>query len=328
MILVTGANGFVGRALVARLVRDDVRVRALVLPGERVPEAWAHQPVEVVRGDVTDAAGVARAAEGVAAIHHLAAVVGDHGDDALHQRVTVGGTRNALEAARLAQARLVIASSVVVYGDEIARGPCDEDTTWGTAQGPYSRAKQAQERVALEHAARYGTHVVRVRPANVYGPGSGPWLHDLARELRRGTPALIAADDADAGLVHVQSIAELFVLAAARAERGAVYNGCDELGVTWARYLADVARIAGARPPRRLPRALASALATGSEALWPRLRLSGRPVITREALNLVGSDNRFPSARAREELGWKPSLDYEAGLATMRRYVDEGGLEP
>jgi nucleoside-diphosphate-sugar epimerase len=63
-----------------------------------------------------------------------------------------------------------------------------------------------------------------------------------------------------------------------------------------------------------MPRPIARAIARGAEWAWRGLRLSGRPPATREAINLVGSHHRVPTARARFELGWAPRVGYEQGL--------------
>jgi nucleoside-diphosphate-sugar epimerase len=323
-ILVTGATGFIGRRLVARLVAEGRAVRALVLPSETVDPAWG--AVEVRRGDVTDRAAVAAALDGARTLLHLAAVVGDWGDEALFQRVTVGGTRHLLEAAARGT-RVVLASSVVVYGDAVARDTCDEEHAFGRALGAYSRSKQAQERLAWELARARDLALTVVRPTNVYGPGSRPWVHDVVAQLRRGLPALIGGGGGNAGLCHVDNVVEAFVLAA-KTERaaGRAYNASDGSDVTWARYFDDLARIAGAPPPRSLPRAVAAVGARACETAWTIGRLKGRPPLTREALNLIGSNHRVPIDRARAELGYAPRVDYAHGIASVADYVRDARL--
>ncbi len=161
-----------------------------------------------------------------------------------------------------------------------------------------------------------------VRPGNVYGPGSRPWVHDVLAQLRRGRPTLVGGGRGDAGLAFVDNVAHLMALAAAspRAD-GRVYNACDDAGVTWARYFGDLARAAGAPPPRSLPRPIAAAAALACEGAWRILRRETRPPITREALNLVGAHHRVPIDRARAELGFAPRVDYQAGMRATATYV-------
>ena len=70
----------------------------------------------------------------------------------------------------------------------------------------------------------------------------------------------------------------------------------------------------GTPPPKRAPRLLTRGVATVLPPIWRLLRIEQRPPATLEAYNLVGSDNRFPTERARRELGWKPRVGYEAGM--------------
>lgn len=321
-VLVTGANGFLGRTLVARLLEAGARVRAFVLPHEAVPAVWSGR-VEVVRGDVTVREDIARAAVGCRKIFHLAALVGDTGAEALHQRVTVGGTVNACQAAVEQGAQLLVASSVVVYGDRIAQGVCAESTPHGLGQGPYGRAKQAQEQVVGQSVRDHGLDAVLIRPGNIVGPGSGPWLHDVAIELRRGMPVLIGGGHGDAGLVDVANVAGLFVHAArCPAARGGTWLAVDGEGVTWRQYLTELAVMLRARPPRSTPRVVARFGTVVLPPLWRTLRLPGRPPISPEAFNLVANANRFDDSVTRAALGWSPPVGHAQGMRVVAAYVD------
>jgi nucleoside-diphosphate-sugar epimerase len=325
--LITGANGFLGRAIVAQLLTTPTAVRALVLPGESVPDQWAGR-VQVVRGDITHFDSFAAAARGCDTLYHLAALVGDSGPEARHQTVTVGGAKHAVEVALLNRLTLLLASSIAVYGDRIGRTLCTETTPPGQAQGPYSRAKQAQEQLVRDAQEKRGLDAIIVRPANIYGPGSGPWLHDLGHELKRGRPVLIGGGEFEAGLTHVANVADVFVRAAQLPyARGATLLAVDGLGITWKRYLTDLAQLLGAPAPGVLPYALAKLVAGPAEQLWPALRLKGRPPITREALNLIGHANLFDNSATRTLLGLSPRVDYAAGMTSVARYVLEHGLD-
>src|SRR5262249_28923076 len=231
--LVTGATGFIGRRLVARLARDGHRVRALVLPGEdpgAVPELAAlGGALDVVRGDVTDADGVAAAVRGAGRVYHLAAVVGDWGSDNAFERINVGGTRNVLDAAAAGGVeRVVMVSSIVVYGSQLRTGPCDEDAPRELGVGPYSRTKRASEEIALDYHAFGRVPVTVVRPGNVFGPASGMWVDGLAALLRKGSARWVDDGDGDADLAFVDNVVDVIARAAdAPAAAGRIYNATD-----------------------------------------------------------------------------------------------------
>jgi nucleoside-diphosphate-sugar epimerase len=174
-VLVTGANGFLGRRLVEQLLERGHAVRAFVLPGEAVPAQWSGR-VEILRGDMTAPQAIADAAAGMDAICHLAALVGDGHSKAAQARITVGGTRNVVEAARRHRCHVILASSICAYGDHIQRGACPEDRPYGRAQGSYGWAKQKRGDGA-------GPGPVDHRPP---GQHLRPGLQALAGRSRRG----------------------------------------------------------------------------------------------------------------------------------------------
>jgi len=325
-ILVTGATGFIGRRLVASLREHDFEVRALVLPSESPPGEW-DSSVCIVHGDISDRQAVTYAIDGVAGIVHLAAVVGDWGPEALFQRVTVDGTQFVFKAALKRNIPVVLASSIVVYGDRLGRQVCDENTPHGRPFGPYGRAKQAQETIARNLVEKEGADIRVVRPGNVYGPGSGPWVQEAAKILLSGSPALVDGGLQNAGLAYVDNVADvLFRALVVDAARGQVFNACDGDPVTWAGYFSDLAELVGANAPKSVPGMIAWPLATAMEAIWKVLRRRDRPALTREALNLISSDHKVPGDKAREVLGHKPLQNYSEGMEAIASSLRRGDI--
>lgn len=325
-VLVTGATGFIGRRLMHRLRGEGITTRAFVLPDEAVPDTW-RDAVEIIRGDVEDRDAVGAAMQGIGTAFHLAAVVGDWAPKAQFERVTVGGTRHVLEAAAKVEARVVLVSSIAVYGDQLQHAICHEDRPHGTPQGHYGWAKQQQEHLAYAFREHHDLDVRIVRPANVYGPGSQPWVHGVIDHLRQGRPALLGRARKNAGLTYVDNVVNVLLRVARHPEAwGRIYNAAEELDVTWSQYISDLARLAGTPPPRRLPLPLARMLTVLAEPVWRGLGLAGRPPSTRESLNLVGSNLRIPIDRARRELDYAPTITYEQGLARVAAYIKQEGL--
>jgi 2-alkyl-3-oxoalkanoate reductase len=320
--LVTGATGFIGRRVVAALAAAGQRVRALVLPHDD-PAPVAGPGVTIVRGDVTDRDAVLAAARGARRVYHLAAVVGDWGSDALFERINVGGTRAALDAAAAAGAeRVVMVSSIVVYGSRLHTGPCDEDAPRELGLGPYGRTKRASEELALDYHGFGRVPVTVVRPGNVFGPGSGLWVDELARILRRGLGMWVDDGEGDATLAQVDNVVDVVVRAGAHpAAAGRIYNAADGGGVSWKQYLRDVAAAAGAPAPTLgLPRPVAAATATAMERAWRLAGRRDRPLLTREAVQLFASRPPVPIARAAAELGFVPR-PYGPALDQVRAYL-------
>jgi nucleoside-diphosphate-sugar epimerase len=314
---VTGAAGFIGRRVIAALLDRGADAVALALPAEGVPDAWGAR-VRVVRGDIRTRADVDGAVAGIGTVVHLAALVGATGSYEDHWSVTVEGSRNVYEAAAAAGARVVVTTSICAYGDRIARAVCAEDSERGAYQGPYGRAKQAQEDVAHEVRTRTGLAVTIVRPANVYGVGSGPWVEGMVALVQGGLLHVLDDGRGNAGLVHVENLVDALLLLAASARAvGRIYNVCDGMDVTWHRYLNDLAGLLGAAPLPTTPLAPLRAAALANEDPARLIAPKDPAIFPLEVLNLIGSDNRFDTTRMRGELGWTPRVGYTEALAEI-----------
>ena len=236
--------------------------------------------------------------------------------------MTAEGSRNVYSAASAGKVRVVVTTSICAYGERIARGECTEESERGAHQGPYGRAKQAQEDFALEAHERDGLAVTILRPSNVYGAGSRPWVQMLADLLAAGAMMVVGDGSGNAGLVHVENLVDALVLAAAEERAiGRIYNVCDGLPVSWRRYIDDMAAIVGASPPPSIPRQDLYALAMANEDPDALVGPRSEEIPPLEMLNLIGSDNRFPTDRIRGELRWEPRVGYEAALDELRGFL-------
>ena len=230
--LVTGGTGFLGSALVRRLVRDGHRVRVLDNNWRGLASRLAdvQHDIELIEGDIRDASAVSRACEGVIHVCHLASVNGTehfYTQPDLVLDVGVRGMLNVIDACREKGVRhLFLASSSEVYQTP-ARTPTDESVNMviPDALNPrfsYAGAKLISELMALHWAAKHVARVVVFRPHNVYGPDMGTEhvipqfalrMSDLIRKLPRGpinfpiegtgteTRAFVQIDDAIDGLM-------------------------------------------------------------------------------------------------------------------------------
>lgn len=188
-VLVTGATGFVGKALCSSLASEDVSVRALVRSSRQPLE---HAGIEMFQGDLTDPALLAHAATGADAIVHLAArvhVMRDTAADPVSEfrRVNVEGTRALLHAAREAGVRhLVFASSVKAVGGTTTT-PWTSRTTPAPVD-PYGVSKLEAERLLLDPDRAGNPTVTVLRFPLIYGPGMKGNMLQLFRLVHRGWP--------------------------------------------------------------------------------------------------------------------------------------------
>ena len=302
--LVTGATGFVGSAVVRRLLREDHHVRALVRAGADRRNLQGLE-VEVVEGDLTDAASLARICDGCDALFHLAA---DYRLWAPRPqelyRTNVEGTRALLDAAQRAGVpRVIYTSSVATLGIPKDGTPGTETTpvSLGDMVGHYKRSKFLAEQVAAGFAAQ-GVPVVIVNPSTPIGPRDikPTPTGRLVRDAMAGhMPAYV---DTGLNVVHVDDVADGHWLAFKHGVVGERYilGGAD---LSLRELLFEIADIVGRPPPRwRLPHGAVMPVAYLAEAwAW----LSGRPPIaTVEEVRMSRKRMFFSSAKAERELGY------------------------
>ncbi len=329
-VLVTGGPGFIGRRVVARFLEAGWEVTSFSLPGEMPLQAWGER-VRMAYGDLADRAALECAAKGCSLVIHLAAPVGVAGRYQWQWDVIAQGTRNVCVAIAASGGRAVVASSIAVYGTLIQTQVCREDSGHGPWAGAYGRAKQGQEHAAQEVAERTGMPLTLVRPANVYGlGGASAWGDRLLEAIAASGGAVFGSAEAnDAGLVHVENLADALFLAGTRPEAlGRTYNVCDENGVTWRRFMDDMATVAGKPPPPAIPLDAALAVVESNEDPANLVEPRDPALPSMEGLNLVGFSNRIDAAAIRRELGWAPRVTYaEAMVAIARDWAERTSSE-
>ena len=200
-IAVTGANGFIGRTLCARLSRDGHAVRALV----RVPIRELGRE-QIAVGDLAQFRDWSRALDGVQAIVHLAGYAHGRGDDAALTAVNVAATRAAAEAACAGGVHFLFASSIKVHG-ETADAPLRESSPLAPGER-YARSKLEAEN-ALRAIA--GLRLTVLRPPLVYGPGAKANFLSLLRAVARGMPLPLATIDNRRSLIYVGNLVDAIV---------------------------------------------------------------------------------------------------------------------
>ena len=313
--LVTGATGFVGSAVARKLSLEGIRARVLVRPGSPRFHLDGFD-LEFVGGDLRDAQSVRAAMAGIRHVFHVAA------DYRLWARdpseifaVNVEGTRHVMqEALRAGVERVVYTSSVATLGLRADGGPADESVPLSVEEGigAYKRSKIAAERLVEAMVGSDRLPAVIVNPSTPIGPRdvkptpTGRIIVEAARGRMLGFL------DTGLNFVHVDDVAVCLLAALRRGVIGERYILGGE-NVVLADMLAEVARLAGRRPPRfRIPRAVVIPVAYLAEAkAW----LTGRePFTTLDGLRLAEHYMFFTAAKAERDLGFR-ARPYRQALA-------------
>lgn len=312
-VLVTGVSGFLGSA-VARALAAGYSVRGVARASSDRTNL-ADFPGELVEAELRDAAAVARAMVGVAAVIHVAADyrlwARDPEEIVRNNRET---TRNVMVAALAAGAERIVYTSSVATLLPDPRGPADETrpATAATVVGAYKRSKVVAERLVEAMVAEQGLPAVIVNPSTPIGPRDvrpTPTGRIIVEAASGRMPAFV---DSGLNLVHVDDVARGHVLALEHGRVGERYilGGED---VALGAMLGNVARIVGRKPPTvALPRAPLYPLAWLNERL---AMLTGKePFLTLDALRMSNHQMFYSSAKAAHELGYH-ARDYRDGLA-------------
>jgi len=316
--LVTGASGFVGGHIAERLLRDGWKVRTVVRASSRQDHLrqWG---VELVNGDLTDDATLKQALDGVNAVVHAAAKVGDWGPLQDYRRVNVEGLKQLFAACPPNLERFVLISSLGVYP---ARDHAGTDESCALPErhiDGYTQSKAEADRVALEHFDRTRFPLVVLRPGFVYGPRDRTILPRIIKNLRRGIVTYFGSPKKKLNQIYVGNIADACVLALTKPNViGGVYNIRDEVLVTKEHFFNTVADLVGLpRPTRRVPITVGRFVCAASELAGKAFGFE--PTLTSAKIKFMGYNLDYSIEKAKRELGYSPQVGFDEG---MRRAID------
>jgi nucleoside-diphosphate-sugar epimerase len=313
-IAITGAGGFIGFRLAERALARGWQVRGLELSSQAAARverlgAW------VQTGDVGDEAAGRRLCGGANAIVHTAAIVGEGGDWARYRKVNVEGTRIMARAAKAAGVgRFVHLSSVMVYGFDYPDGVAEDGPLRGE-NNPYCQTKIESE-AALREVFPSGATVIR--PGDVYGPGSVPWV---VRPLAAMQKSVFILPDGGRGIlnhVYVDNLIDAIFAAIDGGVDGA-FNVTDGAPTTFAEYFTRLARLAGKKRVHTLPAPLLRGIV---RVVGAAERLLGRPpTALPESVAFINRKGRYSIERAQKRLGYTPAVGLDEGFRRVESWL-------
>ncbi len=321
-ILITGASGFIGRRLSARLLADGAQLRCLLRPGSPVPPELSG--AETARGDLLDKESLKRAADGMNAVFHCAALVRPRGlavaraglEKAFFS-VNADGARNAASAAAAAGAGVFVhLGSIAAQGPGLALredSPCAPLTLYG-------RSKLAGEDAVRSGLAASPCRLVTARLAMIYGKDSPSWSLFFSA-VRRGLLPLPGRGLNKLSVCWAESLVDALLLLAGRGAGGGTYT-VSEGSSSWSDLAAFSAAALGKKPlVLKVP---ARPLGLASKACQAAGRAAG---LAFPAFNYLAENGSFKEAVSDWEhdvsklraLGWNPRLSTSEALAAELR---------
>ena len=246
-ILVTGATGFIGRAVVSELCHQGCNVVAMVRSAEQAELFEAEYAVMTVIADITDSSTLLATLQSVDVVIHLAGIV--WGDSSQMHKTFVDGTKNLINAMhQAAVSRLILVSSVMVYdwlniSSTVNESSAEANDEIARDQGIYSHAKVQQEAVAESYCNRYGINLTVLRPGAVVSVDK-TYTADIGPSI--GPLQIVIAPQRWLRLVNVKQVAETTVAACSEnLSTGLKVNLVDNDPVSAWEFACDMKRISG-----------------------------------------------------------------------------------
>ncbi|RMF48907.1 MAG: NAD-dependent epimerase/dehydratase family protein, partial [Anaerolineae bacterium] len=311
-VFITGAAGFVGRALMDAY--RSLGVEALGVDTRAAPEG------AVYPGDVTHPEGWQSHLQGCDLLIHTAAIVTNNVSHEAAWRVNVLGTRRVLDAARQAGVRRFVHFSSLAAMRFIHEDRADESAPVMPTGNPYVDTKIASEHAVLAAHAAGEIEAVIVRPADIYGPNSRPWTIVPLEMIRKGLFFLPAHGKGLFRPIYIDDLVRGVMLAAeSEAAAGHIILLGGEQGVPCDEFFGHYYRMLGKGKPPVMGTAPAILLAELGRLLFTLL--GRRTELGRGAIEMLSKKTTVSNEKARRLLGWEPQISVEEGMRRIEAWL-------
>lgn len=315
-VLITGANGFIGNMLLAYYQAQGIPVVGVDLSGNGD---------DVFQGDIGQPETISELLQDCDVVVHTAALVSNSIADADMWRVNVLATRNLIAAAEKHKVRrFVQISSIVAYGNS-AEGELDEEHPVHADGGSYVLTKLASEHAVLAATAKSPMELVIIRPGDVYGPGSRPWVILPIEAINKGQFMLPAKGEGFFRPIFISDLIRGIALAVSTKEAaGEIFNLSCEGYMTTAEFFSHHYQWMNKRGPLKVSTGLAMFAASAATKL---AQITGgvNEASTATIVQLC-TKSWFSIAKAERALGWKPEVSFEDGMQQSKQWAQAQGL--
>ena len=315
-VLITGANGFIGNSLMRHYQQQGVEVVGVDLRGDGA---------EIVEGDIGNPESIAELLEQCDVIIHTAALVSNALSDADMWRVNVQATAKLIAAAEKHQVRrFVQLSSIVAYGNA-ATGELSEDHPVHGDGGSYVLTKLASEHAVLAAHAKGNIEVVILRPGDVYGPGSRPWLILPLEAIHKGQFMLPEKGEGFFRPTYIDDLVRGILLAVECPEaNGEIFNLSCQGYISSREFFSHHYSWLNKRGPMLVSTRLALIAATLATKLADLT--GGVNEASVATVAQLSTKSWFSIEKAQRILGWAPQVSLKDGMAHSQQWANDQGL--
>ncbi|HDS08141.1 MAG TPA: NAD-dependent epimerase/dehydratase family protein [Bacteroides sp.] len=327
-VLVTGGGGFMGMALIKRLIAEGHRVTSL--SRREYPLHWA-LGISSIQADIRDADALENACRDKDLVYHLAAKIGNWGNYKDFYSVNVTGTGNVISGCRNQGVPGIIytsCSSVVFDGNDLEG--IDESYPYPEKQlSLYADTKAVAERLILE-ANSETLKTISLRPHLVWGPYDTHLIPWILKNAASGKLRRIGDKEYFKDTTYIDNMTDALVLAAKALESNpracgrALFITNGEPARVWD-YFNSILQVAGYEPvKKKIPERLILTAAGLSEWFHRVFRLESEPFMTRHTIKELCSNHWFDISAARELIGYTPRVSNSEGFRQLKSYLRKG----
>lgn len=327
-VMVTGATGFLGGHVAERLRQSGHDVRALVRKGSDTAllQSWG---VELVEGDLGNEASVQRACEGMDAVVHCAAKVGDWGPVEEYRKVNVNDFRYLLNACLQHHVgRLVLVSSLGVYEAKDHFGTDETAPLPARHIDGYTQTKVESENLAMQYYREKGLPLIVIRPGFIYGPRDRNVMPRILGNLKARLVTYFGSRQKKLNNVYVGNVVEAVELALGpNAPLGEAFNITDPETVTKKVFFERIADLAG------LPRPFATWPMWFARFMCGTFETAGKtfgfaPVLSGARLKFMGLNLDYSIEKAKRDLGYQGKTSFDDGMRQTIDWLRQEGRIP
>lgn len=323
-LLITGIGGFIGSRTAELAIAKGIKVCGLQDSSDKNKKAQ-NLGAKVIYGNVTDPATAQKACQGVDIVLHTAEIAKEGGSLDQFREINVNGTINIAQAAKNAGVKTFIhISSVLVYGFNYPDRVTEDGPLCGE-KNAYCQTKIEAEKALLElnDPANFG--IIILRPGDVYGPGSIPWI---VRPLVMMRQRLFAYANEGRGVInhtYIDNLIDAIFLAIEKETYGEIFNVTDGQETTWKDYFTRLADIAGLPAPFSLPK--------DELKLFLQLRYQGQKLFRKQAdilpevVDFMTRPYAYSITKAQKLLSYQPTVDLEEGMRRTQEWVKKTDIQ-